>query len=374
MDQFYFFPVSFFAVEVIINIEGMTPGAHGFHIHQFGDFRGAGFESVGYHFAPICNPPKDPTVENPCKGDDTHGLPPSPIRHPGDMGSVTADAQGKVTNLKLTLGEGKLSLDDTIKSIIGRTVTIHANEDNGKTDAGHPNGFSGGPHGGGVIVYATTAPGDEQVATYATSYGSVLPGVNLVCSVNPIEDNNLPEMAHVLIQTKDIDPADNVFYSIISASAKVPAAGRYTVKLLPTGDMTSPSTAIPKDLSPYFPLTLDVIGDSFSVGSAVGVSKKFGYAANAANVDALYDVVGHGCGVFDSSDKLIGRGVWGIGNPDLAFNKVNSVDYWKELAVPTTEPTETYIMPPGQTGSASTTTAVTLLATLATAFSAFLLF
>lgn len=115
-------------VRVVADLEGLTPGSHGFHIHEFGRCEGD-FTSAGSHF----NPSKAP-----------HAGPNSSHRHEGDLGNIIADQNGKAhydrvdTLLKL---EGE-------NSIIGKSIIVHAEEDDLVTQ---PTGKSGGRIGCGII-------------------------------------------------------------------------------------------------------------------------------------------------------------------------------------------------------------------------------
>lgn len=116
-------------VKVVAEIEGLTPGKHGFHIHEFGDCSSADGTSAGSHFNPTQ------------KG---HGGPTDDIRHAGDMGNIHADENGKG---HLEYLDHSISLEGE-QSIIGKSMIIHANEDDFKTQ---PTGNAGARLACGVI-------------------------------------------------------------------------------------------------------------------------------------------------------------------------------------------------------------------------------
>ncbi len=125
--------VSFIRAEagVRVNVEakGLTPGKHGFHIHEFGDCSAPDATSAGSHFNP---------------GGDPHAGPMDAARHAGDMGNLEADAAGVA---KLEYLDAKLSFEGA-SSILGRGVIVHANPDDLKTQ---PTGNAGGRLACGVI-------------------------------------------------------------------------------------------------------------------------------------------------------------------------------------------------------------------------------
>jgi superoxide dismutase, Cu-Zn family len=116
-------------VKVEAHVTGLTPGKHGFHIHEFGDCSAADGTSAGGHF----NPTGDP-----------HAGPKDDKRHEGDMGNIEADKDGAVA---LEYVDAKLSFDGP-GSILGRGVIVHAAADDFKTQ---PTGNAGGRLGCGVI-------------------------------------------------------------------------------------------------------------------------------------------------------------------------------------------------------------------------------
>lgn len=120
-------------VKVTGEITGLTPGKHGFHVHEKADLSDPKLAGAGGHF-------------NPAKG--KHGGPDSHARHAGDWGNIVADDKG-VAKIDKTF-EG-VSLTGKENGIVGRSVIVHAKEDDEKTD---PAGASGDRIAGGVITAA----------------------------------------------------------------------------------------------------------------------------------------------------------------------------------------------------------------------------
>ncbi len=90
-------------VQVVANIEGLTPGKHGFHVHEFGDCSGDG-AATGAHFNPT---------------NSKHGGPDSPERHVGDLGNIVADHDGSAHYERI---DKMIALEGPRNSIIGRSI------------------------------------------------------------------------------------------------------------------------------------------------------------------------------------------------------------------------------------------------------------
>jgi len=124
------------AVKISGEIKGLAPGQHGFHVHQFGD-NTDGCTSAGPHFNP-----------DGC----THGAPTNAKgeRHAGDLGNVVANDDGVA---KLDISDKMISLTGE-RSIIGRTMVIHADVDDlgvGGHELSKTTGNAGGRLACGVI-------------------------------------------------------------------------------------------------------------------------------------------------------------------------------------------------------------------------------
>ncbi len=129
-------------VQVTVTVNGLTPGQHGMHIHEYGrctpgvdaatnkvvDFGGA-----GGHFDPGMSHNHDsPTA------DDKYG-------HGGDLPMITVGADGQGAASFMTQ---KVSLTG-MTGMLGRSIVIHAMSDDYKTD---PSGMSGARERCGIIM------------------------------------------------------------------------------------------------------------------------------------------------------------------------------------------------------------------------------
>jgi len=123
-------------VKIVVDVEGLTPGKHGIHIHEKPDLSDPKLMSTGGHY-------------NPDDGDHKHAGPDDPKRHAGDLGNIEADASGH-GHLELT--DDALSVDGK-NAVVGHALIIHEKEDDLHTQ--QPPGNAGGRIAGGAIVLAT---------------------------------------------------------------------------------------------------------------------------------------------------------------------------------------------------------------------------
>jgi len=122
------------SVSVTGEVTGLTPGLHGFHVHEFGDNTN-GCMSAGPHFNP---------------NNKEHGGPNAAIRHVGDLGNIEADASG-VAKVNITDKQVSLVGDN---NVIGRTLVVHADQDDlgeGGHELSKTTGNAGARLGCGVI-------------------------------------------------------------------------------------------------------------------------------------------------------------------------------------------------------------------------------
>ena len=96
-------------VIISVNLSGIPPGLHGFHIHEYGDLR-EGCSSLCQHYNPK---------------NKNHGGPNDKDEHVGDLGNIEANKKG-IVNMKFVDKEVKLRGK---YSVIGRSIVIHEDPD-----------------------------------------------------------------------------------------------------------------------------------------------------------------------------------------------------------------------------------------------------
>lgn len=113
------------------HVEGVSPGKHGFHLHELGDCSAEDFTSTGGHFNPT---------------DAPHGGPADRVRHAGDFGNIEVGEDG-VGHLELTSDMITVAAGPT--TVVGRAVILHEGEDDLESQ---PTGAAGGRIACGVVA------------------------------------------------------------------------------------------------------------------------------------------------------------------------------------------------------------------------------
>jgi len=103
-----------------IRLQGLKPGLHGFHVHEYGDMSDK-CESMCAHFNPYGK---------------SHGGPSDKNRHIGDLGNIVVSEDGTANG---RIVDSMIKLRGVKSNIIGRGLIIHADEDDlgkgGKPDS-----------------------------------------------------------------------------------------------------------------------------------------------------------------------------------------------------------------------------------------------
>lgn len=109
-------------IKITANFAGLPINStFGFHIHENGVCMGPDYKSAGDHFNPF---------------NKSHGAPESLNKHQGDLGNLVSDSKGQS---KKTFQIPKTQGDD-LNLLLGKSMLIHANKDDLKTQ---PSGNSG---------------------------------------------------------------------------------------------------------------------------------------------------------------------------------------------------------------------------------------
>lgn len=115
--------------KLTVNVTGLKPGKHGFHLHAAGKCDAPDFKSAGPHY--------NPTQKK-------HGQQNPEGAHAGDLPNLDVGADGKGT-ASITAKDVKIA--DLVAGE-GTALVIHADPDDGKTD---PAGNSGARIACGVV-------------------------------------------------------------------------------------------------------------------------------------------------------------------------------------------------------------------------------
>ena len=117
-------------VEVNAQVSGLTPGEHGFHVHELGDCSAPDAMSTKGHFNP--------------EGHQHGGV--KGVHHLGDMPNLVADAAGSA-QYRATV-QGVSLAKEGRNTLLGRSLVVHADPDD---YVSQPAGNAGKRVGCGVI-------------------------------------------------------------------------------------------------------------------------------------------------------------------------------------------------------------------------------
>lgn len=112
-------------VQIKLKIEGLTPGLHGIHVHEFAKCEGPDFKSAGNHLNP--------------EGKE-HGLMHPEGAHLGDLPNIEADGSGNVDTELMIAGATLMDGKNSILRGEGTSLVIHDSQDDGVSQ---PAGNSG---------------------------------------------------------------------------------------------------------------------------------------------------------------------------------------------------------------------------------------
>jgi Cu-Zn family superoxide dismutase len=118
------------SVDVTVDLAGVPPGVHGFHVHDKGDCGDNG-NAAGGHFNPNAM---------------AHGAPATMPHHAGDFGNVTAGADGKVST---QFNTRSVTVAAGADSAVNHAIILHANPDDLTTQ---PTGNAGARIACGVVT------------------------------------------------------------------------------------------------------------------------------------------------------------------------------------------------------------------------------
>lgn len=119
-------------LDILVKLEGLAPGDHALHIHEFGACDDQG-KAAGGHYNPKGAPHGQVLKDGIKKA------------HAGDFGNITVGADGRAA-AEIHLKKVKLTGDAL--SVAGRAIVVHEKKD----DFGQPTGNAGGRLACGTII------------------------------------------------------------------------------------------------------------------------------------------------------------------------------------------------------------------------------
>ncbi|WP_067725692.1 superoxide dismutase family protein [Oceanobacillus damuensis] len=139
-------------VGIELKLEGLEPGFHGIHVHEFPKCEGPDFTTAGNHYNPEGN---------------EHGLMHPEGPHLGDLPNIEADGGGLVEAELMLAGATLLDGKNSLLSEEGTSLVVHEAQDDGVSQ---PSGESGPRILCGEIKKDEDSGGGEESPTDPTDF------------------------------------------------------------------------------------------------------------------------------------------------------------------------------------------------------------
>lgn len=292
------------SVQVTVYVNGLQPdGLYALHIHQYGDITDQQYASmVGGHFQGSSPTP-------------THGCPPNPARHEGDLGNWVS--QGGIINQVqiMPFDAAALYLSGMTQSIVGLAVVLKNN-----ADTCVPGYMDGSPLAQGVIGIMNI---DNNFAEFEADVSTA------VCLLFPT--SLCPGCSGTVWFTQT--PAAVTVTAMVQG---LQMGSVHEINVHQFGDMSAPGetnmgahynpNGRPHQLPPTMPRHMGDLGNIQSYSASTGIAW-YQYSTN--NIPAIHEIIGravvidsyadHGAGIGCDQDGAAGPGllygVIGVANP-----------------------------------------------------------
>lgn len=123
-------------VKIVLRVSGLTPGKHGFHVHENGVCTSPDFKSAGGHFNPFHK---------------HHGIDNPQGKHAGDLPNLEVNNDGTAETTIVATGTTLGKDPGSLLKEGGTSIVIHAGPDDNMSD---PAGNAGPRVACGVVVEA----------------------------------------------------------------------------------------------------------------------------------------------------------------------------------------------------------------------------
>jgi Cu-Zn family superoxide dismutase len=289
-------------VTVTYDLTGVLPGEHGFHVHQFGDdsVSTGALDTMGQHFISFCVP--EPGESAP-ECSSVHGFPPSAARQNGDMGNLTAQGDCTVKG-SAVFGQQKLSLSESVRSIVGRAVLLHVGADKGT----QPFGDAGGVYAYGVVGAAAGAQQAVGPSSPTEFYSSAH------CSFIPAGELRVAGRLAV-------EPSLNGSVVLSANLTGFASAGPHLLQLMEQGDLAGlSSSGGGKGLGAALPLPAPLAALPLLVSDASGAAALLFSSPPAAVMRSVAVLFGRTIVVRATASPdsaILGAAVCGLASPNM---------------------------------------------------------